>query len=147
MSTTNDSTPERVRAHRWGRCGTATGRRARWSGPNILAAILGLALVWPVGLLVVFWALRGRDVRELPGAARRRWARAFGAEGATCVRGSGNAAFDAFQDTQRERVREIKDEIRERARRFEAFREQARRRADAEEFDRFMGRAPERAGG
>jgi len=105
--------------------------------------ILGFVLFWPFGLLMVFWILRGRDVRELPGAVRRQWSRLFGGEGATSVRRSGNAAFDAFQETQRERIRELRSEIRERTRRFGEFRAAARRRADEQEFDRFMADTPE----
>ena len=147
MSTTDDATVEHPRPHRWGRCGTATGRRGNWSGANVLALVLGFALFWPFGLLMVFWSLRGRDVRELPGAVRRRWRRAFGDRSAARTRHGGNAAFDAFQKTQRERVRELKAQIRERADRFDEFRAQARRRADEEEFERFMADAPERPEG
>ena len=55
---------------------------------------------------------------------------------------SDNVVFNEFQQTQYDRIREIRDEIKERSRRFAQFRANAKRRADEEEFNRFMGDAP-----
>ena len=56
--------------------------------------------------------------------------------------GTGNQVFNEYQQTQFDRIREIKDEIKERARRFADFRSDAKRRADEEEFRRFMDDSP-----
>ena len=50
--------------------------------------------------------------------------------------------FNAFQQTQYDRIAEIKEEIRERSRRFTEYRADAQRRADEEEFNRFMANSP-----
>lgn len=60
---------------------------------------------------------------------------------------SDNVVFDEFQQTQYDRIREIKDEIKERSRRFAEFRARARRRADEAEFNEFMSEAPPRDAG
>ena len=122
-----------------------------WNAPNAIATVLSLMFLGPLGLFVLAWAISGRDVRELPDAARRLWATLFGARdgadgaglGALAERGrTGNAVFDDYQRTQHERIREIREEIRNRSRRFAEFRAAARRDADREEFERFMASAP-----
>ena len=125
--------------------GRMNGGRAQWSGINIAAMVVGFVFFWPAGLAILFWILGGRDVRELPGAVRRQW-RAMTGRGEGRERGgrSGNAVFEDFQQTQYDRINEIREEIRERGRRFAEFRATARRRAEQEEFDRFMASAPER---
>jgi hypothetical protein len=113
--------------------------------------VAGFALFWPLGLCVLFWILGGRDVRELPDAMHRQWSKLSGAWRGPVAGGSpgagDNVVFNEYQQTQYERIREIKDEIRNRARRFSEFRARAKRRADEEEFDRFMSDAPLREGG
>ena len=124
--------------------------RGRWNAPNAIATVASLILLGPFGLLVLGWVVSGRDVRDLPGAARRLWASLFGGRGGDADLGdaafgagrTGNAVFDDYQRTQHERIREIREEMRTRARRFAEFRAEARRRADREEFDRFMASAP-----
>ena len=141
--------------------GPATGDRprphgpripGRWNAPNAIATVLSLMFLGPLGLLVLGWAISGRDVRDLPAAARRSWGALFGGRDSAdglglaglAERGrTGNAVFDDYQRTQHERIREIRDEISARSRRFAEFRTEARRRADREEFERFMASAPE----
>ena len=55
---------------------------------------------------------------------------------------SGNSVFNAFQQTQHDRISEIKEEIRDRARRFSEYRADAQRRADEAEFNQFMSNKP-----
>ena len=50
--------------------------------------------------------------------------------------------FNEFQQTQYDRINEIKHEIKTRSERFNEFRSDAKRRADKEEFDRFMANSP-----
>jgi len=56
---------------------------------------------------------------------------------------NGNSVFDEFQQTQYDRIAEIKEEIKERARRFNEFRMDAKRRAEQEEFSQFMASHPD----
>lgn len=122
------------------------GGRGQWSGFNIAAMVVGFVLFWPVGLVVLGWILSGRHVRDLPAAVRRQWENLDlswpGAGRRGEFKQSGNSVFEAYQQTQYERIAEIKQEIGERSRRFSEFRADARRRADEEEFRQFMASSP-----
>ncbi|PID61327.1 MAG: hypothetical protein CSB44_07325 [Gammaproteobacteria bacterium] len=140
----------RRRGHRRGCCQRRYGRRqwqkcrGRWTPANIVAMVVGFVLFWPLGLFVLFWVMSGRHVRELPGAIREQWVRFRGDRDMprfTSIH-SDNSVFNEYQQAQMDRIREMRDEVRERSRRFEAFREKAQRRADEEEFNRFMADAP-----
>lgn len=121
----------------WARRGDQPVRGARWNGINIAAMVLGFVLFWPVGLGILFWILSGRDVRDLPGAIREQWGRVV--QGRRQFTGdTDNVVFNDYQQTQYDRIREIREEIASRAQRFREYRMDARRRADQEEFDRFM---------
>ena len=54
-----------------------------------------------------------------------------------------NSVFDEFQQTQYDRIAEIKEEIKERSRRFSEFRFDVKRRAEQEEFSQFMASHPD----
>ena len=129
-----------------GRCCGGWGKGANWSGINIAAMVVGFVLFWPVGLFVLYWIVTGRDVRELPQWIHHQWSRITGMcsrdEGVSKDGRSDNVVFNEFQQTQHDRIREIREEIRERSRRFAQFRATAKRRADEEEFNRFMADAP-----
>ena len=129
------------------RDGRRNGQRCggNWSGLNIAAMVVGFVLFWPVGLFVLFWIITGRDVQELPDAIRGLWSRindAWRGNGSDSGATTENVVFNEFQQAQYERIREIKDEVKERARRFRDFRARVKRRADEEEFDQFMSDAP-----
>ena len=113
---------------------------------NIAAMVLGFVFFWPVGLVIVCWIISGRNVRDLPQAITDQWYKVAGKtkNGGEKARGSENVVFNDYQQTQFDRIREIKDEIKERARRFRDFRTAAKRRADEEEFNHFMSQAPGR---
>ena len=148
MSSTSHSTTHRSHHGSHGHsCGAWCGR-ANWSAINIGVMVAGFVLFWPVGLFILFWIVSGRDVQTLPGAIRRLWssvsANWTGRAGADPQGPTDNVVFNEFQQAQYERIREIKDEIKSRARRFEEFRSNARRRADEDEFHRFMSDAPNR---
>ena len=51
---------------------------------------------------------------------------------------SGNQVFDEYQQTQYDRIAEIKTEIRDTYDRFRDFKNDAKRKAEQEEFDTFM---------
>lgn len=144
MSTSNSNTVEH------NRCGPWSGKRAshregrsvgNWSGTNIAAMVVGFVFFWPVGLVVLFWILSGRQVQDLPGAVRQQW-RSFFGNGREPVVAVDNMVFNEYQQTQYDRIREIKEEIKGRAQRFSDFRMNAKRRADQEEFDQFMASNP-----
>ena len=91
---------------------------------------------------------RFRSVKDLPNGMRRQWSRVTGNWSGSGGYGHGgahdNVVFNEYQQTQYDRIREIKDEIKDRSRRFAQFRSDAKRRADEEEFNRFMSEAPVR---
>lgn len=117
------------------------GGSANWSGTNIVAMVIGFVLFWPLGLFMLYWIFKGRDVVDLRGHLAGKWRR-FKGNDATGANGTDNEVFNEYQQTQHDRIREIKDEIKERARRFAEFRSDAKRRADEEEFRRFMDDSP-----
>ena len=109
---------------------------------NLAAMVVGFVLFWPVGLFFLFWILSGRDVRDLPSAIQETWSGIFnGSLGRTRAHSGSkgeNSVFDEFQQTQYDRITEIKEEIKDRSRRFRNFRSEAKRRADEAEFKEFM---------
>ncbi len=128
------STVERTDYRSWKdrRCG------GHWSGLNIAAMVVGFVLFWPVGLVILYWTMTGRNVKDLPDAVREK----ISGYSSKRQQSSSNLVFDDFQQTQYDRIREIKAEIKERSRRFEEFRTDAKRKADQEEFNRFMASSP-----
>lgn len=120
----------------WSCCGN--GSSARWSGINIAAMVFGFIFFWPVGLVVLFWILSGRHVQDLPNAVRELWNRTFHSQDSLYRSVSDNVVFNDYQQTQFDRIREIKQEIKTRAQRFADFRSDAKRRADQAEFEQFM---------
>lgn len=122
--------------------------RGKWSGMNIAGMVLGFVLFWPIGLIVLGWILSGRDVRDLFALVKDKvtsvmpFAGGRGGFDLNLNVHSDNVVFDEYQQTQYDRIKEIKDEISERGRRFGDFRAAAKRRADKEEFERFMNEAP-----
>jgi len=152
MSSSSESTADQSHdqsTHRWGHCGGRTSRKANWSGVNLAAMVLGFVLFWPIGLFMLYWIISGRDALELPHLVRQLWSMVTGNCHGDRKHGarSDNVVFNEFQQTQYDRIREIKEEIKERARRFHEFRATAKRRADEEEFNRFMADSPVRVDG
>ena len=146
MSSSSGSACGQSNHQPWGQCEWGRAGKSNWSVMNIAAMVLGFVFFWPVGLVIVLWIVSGRNVCDLPQAIANQWRNVTGqtkrdGEG---VRGSENVVFNDYQQTQHDRIREIKDEIKERARRFRDFRTAAKRRADEEEFNHFMSRAPKR---
>jgi len=141
---TIDKLSDEARRHVRSRC-KSNGER-HWTAANTVTMIAGFVFFWPAGLLVLFWILSGRHVRELPQAMRTAWASLSGAwPGSGAQAQSDNVVFNDYQSTQYERIREIRDEISERARRFNEYRAEGQRRIDQEEFDRFMASSPQQS--
>ena len=143
MSSSNGSTVEQSN-HRSRGCG-GRGRCGNWSGLNIATMVLGFVFFWPIGLLLLFWIVSGRNVKDLPQEISRLWSSVSGnwsGDGPGKSNYSDNVVFNEYQQTQFDRIREIKEEIKSRAHRFKEFRFNAKRRADEEEFNRFMSDSP-----
>ena len=132
--------------HRGGRCfnGAAGPCGGHWSGANIAAMVLGFIIFPPLGIAVLVWTLFGNPIQELPGWLRDKWV--------TLARGGGrqrndtgdNVVFNEYQQTQYDRIQEIREEIRRRTDAFRRFRFDAKRRQDQQEFDVFMASKPDR---
>ena len=114
------------------------GKGGKWSTFNIAAMVLGFVFFWPVGLFVLFWIISGRDVKEIPGALQGLWNKLFSGNGKSTSGTTDNSIFNEYQQTQYDRITEIKDEIKDRASRFSNFRSDAKRQADEKEFRTFM---------
>ena len=149
-TSSSNSTEQQTDAGASGRPHCRRGGDANWSGINIAAMVAGFMLFWPIGLFMLFWILIGREAQALPATIRQQWSKVTGFweghNGQQAHDSTENVVFNEFQQTQYERIREIKDELRERARRFRDFRANSRRRADEEEFNQFMSDAPGRNG-
>lgn len=116
-----------------------------WSGINIAAMVLGFVFFWPVGLIILFWILTGNHVKDLPQAIRYHWSNLSGYWRATDGFSNGksdNVVFNEYQQTQYDRIHELKEEIKSRAQRFKDYRANAKRHADEEEFNQFMSDGP-----
>ena len=137
MSSTNYSNPDRPR-------GTCCVGGGHWSGANIAAMVLGFIVFPPLGFVVLVWTIMGRPIQELPGWLREKWEQVFRGGKARTYSASDNVVFDEYQQTQRDRIAEIRKEIRSRAEAFRAYRSDAKRRKDEQEFKDFMARNPEK---
>ena len=148
MTSASNTVTDESRHRSAGSCRTRRCGGGNWSAFNIAAMVVGFVVFWPLGLFVLFWIVSGRDVQDLPAAIRQQWSRfsnGFGTEHAPRRgRDSDNVVFNEYQEAQYERVREIKDEIKARARRFRNFRANAQRRRDEQEFNDFMAEGPGR---
>jgi len=142
MSSSNGATVNQSNDRSWGPC--RSGRRAgksNWTGLNIAVMVVSFVFFWPAGLVVLFWILAGRNVMDLPAAIKQKWDELRGSSHSFTFNSS-NVVFNEFQQTQYDRINEIKHEIKMRSERFKEFRSDAQRRADKEEFDRFMANSP-----
>lgn len=145
MSSSTGSTVDSPARPSWSRCSSRVSRPgncARWNATNIAGMVIGFIVFWPIGLFVLAWILSGRQVRDLPAVARDVWSRVFNGMETRKNGATDNIVFNEYQQTQYDRISEIKNEIRERARRFTEYREDIQRRRDQEEFERFMASSP-----
>lgn len=141
MKTVNNSGKEKTKQenfHKERRCGGG-----HWSAANITAMVLGFIIFAPIGFVILVWSILGNPVQELPGWVRFQWNRFFRGGSFSPVNNDENVVFNEYQETQHDRIREIKEEIRKRAEAFGEFRANAQRRKDQQEFDDFMANKPE----
>lgn len=142
MSSSSGTTVNQSNPRSWGPCRTARSGKANWSTFNIAAMVLSFVFFWPAGLVVLFWILSGRNAKDLPEAIREKWYELRGsAQGFSDA--SSNSVFNDFQQTQYDRINEIKHEIKLRSDRFKEYKADAKRRADQEEFNNFMSSQPD----
>jgi hypothetical protein len=142
MTSTNYSTAEEPRGQHY-HCGMRMCGRGHWSGANIAAMVLGFIIFPPLGLAVLAWTILGHPIQELPGWVRNKWNQVFRSHSAGSQKGSDNSVFNDFQQTQYDRIQEIKEEIRRRAEAFRHYRDDKKRRQDQQEFDDFMSSKPD----
>jgi len=126
-------------SRRHSRCGMGRGcSGGNWSGINIAAMVIGFVLFWPIGLVILYWNITGRNLKDLPKAVQQKWSSVFNATKSHENSNGENSVFDEFQQTQYDRVSELKEEIKNRARSFKIFKSDAKRQADDVEFKDFM---------
>lgn len=143
MSATNYSSAKYSR----GVCSHGGGGRCvggHWSVANIAAMVLGFVVFPPLGFVVLIWTIMGRPIQDLPAWVHDKWTRFFRGETARTYNESDNIVFNEYQQTQYDRIHEIKEEIKNRAEAFRAFRFDAKRRKDQQEFEEFMASTPEK---
>jgi hypothetical protein len=58
MSPSNDSNPSPFNHFAKGGC----CKKGNWSGMNIAAMVIGFVLFWPIGLVLLYWNISGRDI-------------------------------------------------------------------------------------
>jgi len=141
MSSSSGTTVNQSNDRSWGPCRAGHAGKGNWTGLNIAVMVASFVFFWPMGLVVLYWILTGRNVKDLPGAIKQKWDE-FRGSSYNFNSHSGNVVFNEFQQTQYDRINEIKHEIKMRSERFNEFRSDAKRRADKEEFDRFMANSP-----
>ena len=149
MTSSSNTAYTRTGNRVWGRCRQQGNNKCgNWSGLNIAAMILAFVVFWPIGLLILFSNLSGRDVRDLPQGIREQFSRLKASwnqsdGGFNRSDYSDNDVFNEYQQTQYDRIHEIKEEIKARSRSFKEFRENLKRRAHEEEFNHFMADKPQ----
>jgi hypothetical protein len=141
MSSTDYSSARRSRGHCFNGHTWPCGQ-GHWSGANIAAMVLGFIIFPPIGFVVLLWTILGHPIQDLPGWVRDKWNQFFRKSSAGSHGDSENIVFNEYQQTQYDRIREIKEEIKRRAEAFRSFRFDAKRRKDQEEFDDFMASKP-----
>jgi hypothetical protein len=139
MCSTGFSTTGRSREQCFSSPRTCCGH---WSGANIAALVLGFIIFPPLGFIVLVWTILGHPIQELPGWVRGKWHQIARNHSQESYKESENIVFNEYQQTQYDRIREIKEDLKRRAEAFRSFRFDAKRRKDQAEFDEFMANKP-----
>jgi hypothetical protein len=129
----------------------ANALRPGWTPLTVILMIVGFAVAWPLGLLMLAYILWGHhvpQVREHFGSySRQGWCgpsrRSYRSDSWTSQ--SGNAAFDDYRAAELRRLDEERRRLEEERAEFERFAQDLRRARDKEEFDRFMANRPRRS--
>ena len=102
-----------------------------------------------LGFIILFGLIAGVSPMELPGKIMSWFGEArdqfdtVRSKAAPRASRSGNAVFDEYQQTQLDRIDEIRTEVRDREQRFSSFKSEEQRSKEKKQFDRFMGRDQE----
>jgi hypothetical protein len=130
--------------------------RPTWTPLTVILMVLGFAVAWPLGLLVLAYILWGNRVPGLRNhfeGMKRDWNDAWcgprnGFRSERSYGGpSGNAAFDDYREAELKRLDEERRKLEEERAEFEGYVRDLRRARDKEEFDRFMSDRKNRKGG
>ena len=137
----DDSQGRGSRKGPYSRCGDSSV----WTPMNIAIMVLGFIFFTPIGLLVLFGLIMGVSPWQLPQKIASWFEQASDRFGSSPSRPSyrgrsGNKVFDEYQQTQLDRIEEIKTEVKERDQQFKTFKDDETRAKDKKQFDRFMGR-------
>ena len=142
MTSPHTTTADQVHRHTRGHC--CWGGDGNWSTTNILALVLGFVIFWPIGLFFLYWIIKGRNIKDIPRSLSSKWS-ASPSNWFKKSHTTDNVVFNEYQETQYDRIHEIKEEIRDRDERFTRFRDDIKRRADEAEFKEFMSESPDRS--
>ena len=130
--------------------------RPAWTPLTIVLMVIGFAIAWPLGLIMlayILWGHKAPAIREHFEGAKRDWQANrrewCGPRGASSSYSrSGNTAFDDYREREMKRLYEERRRLEGERAEFEAYAQNLRRARDKEEFDRFMNdRASKRPGG
>ena len=119
-----------------------TKTRGNWNATNIISVVVGIIIFWPLGLFLLIWVLMDRDVVEIGHMIRKEWRNLMAKLPSMPAFKSktGNSVFDEYQQTQMDRIKEIKKEVHERKAAFSAYKQKRDRQTEQTEFEDFMKR-------
>lgn len=112
-----------------------------WAPLNIFLMVVGFVLFWPLGLAMLAYNIWGHKLGEFKAdmkksfAVQTDWMTGNPDRAATKT---GNAAFDAFRESELARLEEERAKLDEMRQEFDDHLDSLRKARDQEEFDRFM---------
>ena len=118
--------------------------RPAWTPLTIVLMVIGFAVAWPLGLLMlayILWGDRIPEIRRHFEGVKRDWSSESVCGRRSYTRGfsrSGNTAFDDYREKELKRLDEERRKLEEERREFEEYVRDLRRARDKDEFDRFM---------
>ena len=114
-----------------------------WAPLNIFLMIVGFMLFWPLGLAMLGFNLWGHKLGEFKSDMKKSFAVQTDWMTSNPDRASsttGNAAFDAFRETELARLEEERAKLDAMRKDFDDHLESLRQARDQEEFDHFMSK-------
>ena len=118
--------------------------RPAWTPLTIVLMVIGFAVAWPLGLIMlayILWGHRVPEIREHFEGAKRDWQANkrewCGPRGGASYSQSGNSAFDDYRSAELKRLDEERRKLEDERREFDTYVQNLRRARDKEEFDRF----------
>src|SRR5690606_9586461 len=110
------------------------------SGWYIAATVAAFLLFWPVGLLMLAWALWHRQIRESAWWQSLRGVRPPTMDdfGVFARRRPSNEALAEYLAREQQRLREEQQKLDDLVKAFEAFKEAERKASDQRDFENFL---------